>query len=162
MAQIFDPSNLMSLVNQSGAPPLTLYDMLGGEATLSAVIDGVYQRMFQDPALAFFVRGHDIEEAKDFQLEFFGMILVHGLPPDTENMVDALKDKLSRLFVLGLNEQHFDVITGYVVLTLQSFNVNRLTVIEVVRTFRPLRQIFEEGAAEARNRHVGARRSLTL
>ena len=43
---------------------------------------------------------------------------------------------------MGLNEWDFDVMIGHPVLTLESFGVTRLMILEIVRTFMPLRKVF--------------------
>lgn len=149
-------------MNPNEADRLTLYDVLGGEDVIHATIEAVYRRIYDDFIFAFFIRGQDLEAAKDFMLELFSMLLLHGLPEDGEAMEENLAERLGRCFALGLDEQHFDLLQGHVVLALQSLGVNRLTVVEVVRTLLPLRKIFENGAIKARSRHLSARRSLSL
>lgn len=139
---------------------LTLYDVIGGEDVLEAAVHAVYRRLLDDYLLAYFIRGQDLEEAKDFVVELFSMIFIHGLPEDNSPMEHDLIERIGRLFDLGMDEQHFDQIKGHTVLVLQSMSINRLTIVEVVRTLAPLRVIFENGARRARSRHAGARSSL--
>jgi len=53
---------------------------------------------------------------------------------------------------MGLNEWDFDVMIGHPVLTLESFGVTRLTILEIVRTFMPLRKVFAAGVKRFRDR----------
>ena len=143
-------------------PQLCLYDILGGDEVVSAIIDAVYERMIEDRTLlswCYFL-GPNSPVSKNFQLEFFSLILIHGLPSDALKMETALIGRLEYLFTLGLNERSFDVIIGHLVLTLESFRVTRLVIIEVVRTFMPLRRVFEAGAFQASSRQNNARWSV--
>jgi truncated hemoglobin YjbI len=144
-------------------PQLSLYDILGGDDVVSAIIDAVYERMNKDRTLSwcYFLR-QNTPASKNFQLEFFSLILIHGLPSDTLKMETALITRLEHLFTLGLNEQTFDVMIGHLVLTLESFQVTRLVVIEVVRTFMPFRKVFEAGSFHALSRQNMARRSVYM
>lgn len=101
--------------------------------------------------------GPDTEAAKDFQIEFFSMILIHGLSSGTHKMDEALVDQLERLFTMGLNQWKFDVMIGHLVLTLQSFGFTRLMIREIVRTFMPLCKVFAAGAVQASSRQATAR-----
>lgn len=141
---------------------LTLYDVLGGETTIQAAIDVIYGRTLSDDKLAFYVRGLDLEETVDFQLELFSMIFIHGMPEDSEAMEQDLTERLGSLFTLGLDARHFYLLQGHAVLALESLGINRLTIVETIRAIGPLRKIFENGAKKAKSRHASARRSLTL
>lgn len=143
-------------------PRLCLYDILGGDEIVSAIIDAVYERMIEDRTLlswCYFL-GHNTSVSKNFQLEFFSLILIHGLPSDSLKVETALIGRLKHLFTLGLNERSFDVMIGHLVLTLESFRVTRLVIIEVVRTFMPLRRVFEAGSFQASSRQNNARWSV--
>ena len=148
-------------MKQDTLPQLSLYDILGGDDVVSAIIDAVYERMNKDRTLSwcYFLR-QNTPASKHFQLEFFSLILIHGLPSDTLKMETALITRLEHLFTLGLNEQTFDVMIGHLVLTLESFQVTRLVIIEVVRTFMPFRKVFEAGSFHASSRQNNARWSV--
>jgi hypothetical protein len=87
---------------------------------------------------------------------------IKGIPKDTSKVDEAIVDQLQRLFILGLNEQHFDLTMGHLVLTLESFCANRVMVVEVARNLIPLRTAFVYGAKKAWSRQAGARFSLSL
>lgn len=140
---------------------LCLYDMLGGETALKFLIDAAFSRMVEDSILGFLLGGIDIGSARDYLIEFFAMILIHGLPSDTTDMDGEVFQHLEGLFTLGLSERHFDLMIGYVVLTLQHHGVNRLTIVEIVRAISPLRRLITLGVHEASQRQARARRSLS-
>mmetsp|Transcript_11632 Transcript_11632/g.19346 ORF Transcript_11632/g.19346 Transcript_11632/m.19346 type:complete len:137 (+) Transcript_11632:2-412(+) len=136
--------------------------MLGGEPIIEAAVEEVSRRMVRDICLKFFVHKQDLAAGKDDIVQFFTVALTHGIPSDTSKIDEAIVDQLQRLFILGLKEHHFDLILGHLVLTLESFGVNRSMVVEVARNIIPLRTAFVNGAKQARSRQAGARFSLTL
>lgn len=141
---------------------LNLYRLLGGEATIRAAIQVVARRMLTDSCLAFFVVRQDFAASQESLVAFFGSALTYGIPEDTSLIDEAVADQLQRLFTMGLTEQHFDLIIGHLILTLDSFGVHRSVSVEVVRVLRPLRQSFQVGSRQARSRHISARFSLNL
>ena len=148
-------------MQQDKLPQLCLHDILGGNDAVAAIIDAVYQRMMKDRTLSWcYFLGQNTAASKNFQLEFFSLILIHGLPSDSLKMETALIGRLEHLFTLGLSERTFDVMIGHLVLTLESFRVTRLVIIEVVRTFMPLRKVFEAGSLHASCRQNNARWSV--
>lgn len=46
---------------------MSLYDRLGGEAAINAVVDGMYSKIFTDPELIDFFRKTDKEHQKEMQ-----------------------------------------------------------------------------------------------
>ena len=48
----------------------TLYERLGGEAAIHAVVEGMYQKIFPDEMLSDFFRKTDKEKQKQAQFEF--------------------------------------------------------------------------------------------
>jgi truncated hemoglobin YjbI len=144
------------------AQQLNLYEMLGGAPIIEAAVEEVSRRMVNDTCLRFFANKQDLASGKDYLTQFFTIALIHGIPKDTSKVDEAIVDKMQRLFILGLNEQHFDLTLGHLVLTLESFGVNRSMVIEVARNLIPLRTAFVDGAKKARSRQAGARFSLSL
>lgn len=53
----------------------TLYDRLGGEEAIAAVIDVFYRRVFADPRLSPFFEGVPLERLQTMQREFFAAAL---------------------------------------------------------------------------------------
>jgi truncated hemoglobin YjbI len=48
-----------------------IYDSIGGEPALAAVVDDLYQRVTADPELAGFFAGTNMAKLKGRQVEFF-------------------------------------------------------------------------------------------
>lgn len=98
--------------------PLSLFKMLGGELIIATVVVEVSRRMVIDTSLKFLVHKQELVAGKDYLVQFFSAALTHGIPSDTSKVDEAIVDQLQRQFNLGLNEQHFDLILGHLVLTL--------------------------------------------
>jgi hemoglobin len=56
--------------------------------------------------------------------------------------------KHQKLFFMGLNETHFDMVAGHLVTALQELQVRKALIDEVVAIIGPLRAVFEEGAKQ--------------
>lgn len=140
---------------------LCLYDMIGGERALESIIDVAFARMVDDSNLSYFLGGINFESAKDYLIEFFTIILKHGLPSDTTNMDMEVFQHLEGIFTLGFAESHFDLMIGHLVLTLEHFAVTRLTIVEIVRNISPLRRLITLGVHEVSQRQARARRALS-
>jgi hemoglobin len=48
----------------------TLYEKLGGQGAIQAVVDGMYVKIFSDPDLTDFFRKTDKQKQKDMQFAF--------------------------------------------------------------------------------------------
>lgn len=53
--------------------PLSLYERIGGETTISALIPAFYERVLQDPELAPFFTHAPLDKLHAMQREFFSM-----------------------------------------------------------------------------------------
>mmetsp|Transcript_238 Transcript_238/g.636 ORF Transcript_238/g.636 Transcript_238/m.636 type:complete len:354 (-) Transcript_238:1726-2787(-) len=71
--------------------------------------------------------------------------------PKSINVEDFMYDKHRRLFLEGLNETHFDLVAGHFVATLEKLGVPADQIKEATDIVLPLRPIFEQGAAKAKN-----------
>lgn len=120
--------------------------------------------MINDSCLSYFLNQQDLRASQDLFTAFFSTTLKkknHGVDISTI-FEETIIDQLKRLFLLGFNGQHYDIILGHLVLTLDSFGIHRELVIEVARAVRPLRTICELGAKRARSIQGKSRLSLTL
>lgn len=166
----YEPSSYNYAMHAHPEPPqqqqpdkeLNLHKLLGGESTIRAAIQTVTRRMLGDSCLAFFIVRQDFAAAQDYLVDFFSSVLTHGIPEDTSLIDEAVAEHLKRLFTMGLTVQHFDLMLGHLILTLDSFGVHRSVSVEVVRAIRPLRNSCELGAKQAKSRQVSARFSLVL
>jgi hemoglobin len=122
-----------------------LLDRMGGDAALDAAVDGFYDRVLADKKLKAFFKGADVNKLKNHQRRFLKMAFTKI--PSTYNVPKIMLDKHQKLFEIGLNENHFDIVAGHLVDTLLSLGVTQDCVDEAVSIVGPLRSVFEEGAA---------------
>ena len=110
----------------------SLYERLGGEAAINAVVDGMYVKIFADPELEDFFRKTDKEHQKDMQRKF--LTLATGGPSnyDGKNMKDAHKGR-------GIANKEFDLVFGHVVSTMVELGVSQELIGEVGALLEPLR-----------------------
>src|SRR5215831_18844360 len=59
----------------AAAGEATIYDLIGGETALTAVVDDFYVRVLADPQLASFFAGVNMQKLKGRQVEFFAAAL---------------------------------------------------------------------------------------
>jgi hemoglobin len=133
----------------AAAPPTSVYllDRMGGDAALDAAVEGFYDRILVDPKLErFFINKGttDIAKLKTHQRRFLKMAFTKI--PSTYNVTKVMLDKHERLFAMGLNAQHFDLVAGHLVATLVSLGVSQDCIDEAVAIVSPLRSVFEQGA----------------
>lgn len=126
----------------------TLLARIGGDDALKAAVEGFYERLVHDAALAHFFEGTDLKFLKRHQVNFM-RIAFTGIPPGMD-VPKLIKDKHTQLFARGLDETHFDLVAGHLVAQLQSMGVAAPLVEEVVEVVGPLRSVFEQGALEQR------------
>ena len=123
----------------------TLLNRLGGEAAVKSVVDEFYDRLLEDESIAFFFEGIEMPLLKLHQYEFF-TIAFTGFPEGID-VGEILIEAHRTLFqVLGLNEEHFDIIAGHLVATLANHSVPQELIDEIVGVVAPLRAAFELGA----------------
>jgi hemoglobin len=126
----------------------TLLDRLGGNDAVKAAVDGLYQRLLDDPETSPFFETTDMARLKQHQLAF--MKVAFSQIPEGLDVLGMMKDKHARLFrEMGLNEKHFDLVAGHFVDTLQSLSVSQELIDAAVGVIGPLRVAFEDGAKNA-------------
>ena len=86
----------------------TLYERLGGEAAIRAVVERMYTKIFPDPQLSDFFRKTDKEAQKQAQFEFITQVtggpqIYHG------------KDMKAAHAGRGITSAEFDLVVKYVV-----------------------------------------------
>ena len=114
-------------------------------AALMATLDIFYDRLVNDERMAPFFQGISITRLKVHQKKFLTMAFTE-IPTDMD-VAAYMVDKHARLFQeQGLNGQHFDVVAGHLVASLQQLDVPKHLIDEVVEIVGPLRVIFSEEA----------------
>jgi hemoglobin len=125
-----------------------LLDRLGGDAALEAAVDQFYARVVVDPKLSHFFEGSDLAFLKSHQRKF--MKIAFTKIPDTLDVPKFILDKHERLFAMGLEAEHFDLVAGHLIATFQALQVKQPLIDEAVAIVGPLRVAFEEGARKAK------------
>jgi hemoglobin len=110
---------------------VTIYDQIGGQEALIAVVDDFYQRVLADDQLAGFFAGSNMSRLKGKQVEFFagalgGPQLYSGL-----SMRDAHRGR-------GIGVEHFTLVAGYLSDALAAAGVPDDIVGQIIGAIAPL------------------------
>ena len=81
--------------------------------------------------------------------------------PKSFDLADLLLKRHVPIFDQGLDERHFDMVAEHFTATLQEMDVDGALIEEALGVVMPLRDVFEEGARQARERRKGARMRRT-
>jgi len=135
-----------------------LLDRIGGEPALTAAVDEFYSRLIADEKLSKFFEGIDLDKLKSHQRKFLRIALTKI--PASLDVEKFMYDKHKKLFLDGLNEEHFDIVAGHFVGTLQSLGVPQPLIDEAVGIIGPLRGVFESGASKAKEEEKESEASL--
>jgi hemoglobin len=85
---------------------MTIYDRIGGEEALVAVVDDFYVRVLEDPDLAAYFAGANMNRLKGRQVEFFAAALGGPDHYDGLSMKQAHRGR-------GITQDHFDRVAGH-------------------------------------------------
>jgi len=58
-------------MDPSAPSPLTIYERIGGAATIESLVDSFYEKVLADPELAFYFKNVPMEKQRNIQKEFF-------------------------------------------------------------------------------------------
>ncbi|MEM9834361.1 MAG: group 1 truncated hemoglobin [Bacteroidota bacterium] len=97
----------------------TLFEKIGGMATVNAAVEIFYTKVLADDAINYFFRWTDMMSQHAKQKVFLAMVF--GGP--TKHNGKSLRDAHAHLVERGLNESHFNAVVGHLVSTLQELNV---------------------------------------
>ena len=109
----------------------TIYDAIGGDTALVAVVDDFYGRVLADPDLAGFFAGTSMPRLKGRQVEFLAAALGGPLPYTGASIRDAHRGR-------GIAQRHFDLVAGHLVASLVAAGVPDATVAQIVVAVTPL------------------------
>lgn len=108
-----------------------IYDSIGGEAALVAVVDDLYDRILADPRLSGFFAGAPMSRLKGKQVEFFGEVLGGPMTYQGASMRQAHVGR-------GIRLEHFELVAGHLSDSLRSAGVPEPTVAEIIGMVAPL------------------------
>jgi hemoglobin len=117
---------------------LSLYDTIGGEAALTAVVDDFYVRVLNDPELAGFFAGTNMNHLKGRQVEFFAEALGGPVTYSGASMHDAHVGR-------GIGQRHFDLVAGHLVGSLASAGVGEGEIKQIIAAIAPLAEDIVSG-----------------
>lgn len=110
---------------------MTLYERLGGEPAITAVVDHMYVHIFADPDLEDFFRKTDKEHQKEMQRQFLTYATGGCAEYTGKNMKDAHRGR-------GINRDDFMRVAGHVITAMKELDVPQPLQDEVVALLLPL------------------------
>jgi hemoglobin len=109
----------------------TIFDAIGGEPALVAVVGDFYDRVLADPDLKDFFAGTSMTRLMGRQVEFFAAALGGPVTYSGASMHDAHRGR-------GIEQRHFDLVAGHLVASLTEAGVPGETVETIVGAIAPL------------------------
>ena len=135
--------------NDEAPEKASLLVRLGGGETLKVAVEEFYYKLLCDDDLLEFFDGVDTDLLKAHQHSFLSLVFTMRLTSENLTRVTAKVTKAhERLWPMGLNERHFDLVVSHLVHTLLELGVPQDLVDEVVSIVGPLRGIFETNAVQ--------------
>src|ERR1700689_4458157 len=112
----------------------TIYEAIGGDTALVAVVDDFYGRVLADPDLAGFFAGTNMTRLKGRQVEFFAAALGGPLPYTGAAMGGAQRGR-------AIAQRQFHLVAGPLVASLVAPGVQDATVTQIVAAIAPLASV---------------------
>ncbi|GAX15632.1 hypothetical protein FisN_3Hh104 [Fistulifera solaris] len=129
---------------------------LGGKQVLNAAVDRFYDRLLQDPELQRFFHGNNISVLKWHQFNFMSIAFT-TMPKDLD-VEHLVLNKHAKLFEMGLNESHFDLMMKHLRSTFEELDIDKALIQEAVQVLTPMRSLFEQGGKAANLREENWRK----
>lgn len=119
---------------------MSIYDEIGGAASVSAAVDDFYRRVLDDPALGPYFTGTDVKRLKGHQRAFIAAAIGGPEPYLGRNMAEAHAQ-------LEITPADFDRVVGHLVDTLAGLGVPDATIGAIGETLAPLKSQIAPGQA---------------
>lgn len=110
---------------------MSIYESIGGDEALAAVVDDLYERILADDALRSFFVGVRLDRLKGRQVEFFAQAL--GGPAVYQG--GAMKDVH---LGLGIERAHFERVVEHLAASLAAAGVPEAVIAEIAAVLAPL------------------------
>ncbi|MFU8868210.1 group I truncated hemoglobin [Natronococcus sp.] len=113
--------------------PETLYERLGGQDAIGAVVDEFYDRVLEDERVAYYFEDVDMQKQRAHQTQFISSVTGGPVEYSGAEMEAAHEG-------MGITPTEFDAIATHLDETLASFDVDdedRRAVMEAVASYRP-------------------------
>jgi hemoglobin len=111
---------------------MSLYERLGGEPAIQAVVDGMYGKIFNDPELEYLFKKTDNMRQKEMQKHFLTMATGGPNEYHGKDMAKAHKGR-------GIGNKEFDIVCAHVISTMKELGVSEALIDEVCALLIPLR-----------------------
>jgi hemoglobin len=115
----------------SAASEVSIFEEIGGEPALVAVVDDFYERVLADPQLAGFFAGTNMPKLKGRQVEFFAAALGG---PDIYQGASMRQVHAGR----GISQADFDQVAYHLTGALDAAGVSAATVKQIAEAIIPL------------------------
>ena len=109
----------------------SIYEQIGGQEALIAVVDDFYDRVLADPGLSGYFTGSNLNRLKGKQVEFFAAALGGPDYYDGQNMKDAHRGR-------GIDQAAFDRVVQLLSDSLLDAGVPEITAKEIIESIAPL------------------------
>ena len=123
----------------------SLLHRLGGEENRELTILQFYKLIKEDPQLDPFFADTDIKLLRAHQKRF--MIVAFTHIPEDFDVASFIVQRHYRLFQMGLNETHFDLVANHLVTALRQMWVEQEEINEVLAILGPFREVFQKTAS---------------
>lgn len=110
---------------------MSIYDAIGGASSVSIAVDKFYGRVLDDPQLAPFFEGVDMDRLKSHQRSFIAAAI--GGPEVYQG-----RDMGAAHANLGISDSDFEAVVGHLVATLAELGVPDDVIGEIGATLAPL------------------------
>ncbi|WAL64417.1 group 1 truncated hemoglobin [Amycolatopsis cynarae] len=118
----------------------SIYEQIGGQEALIAVVDDFYERVLADPELAVFFTGSNMSRLKGKQVEFFAAALGGPEPYTGLSMKDVHRGR-------GIGRHEFDLVAKYLTESLIAAGVPQDLVDAIIGAVAPLSSEIVSSAA---------------
>ena len=118
-------------LTMSTSAATSIYDSIGGEPALVAVVDDLYRRVTADPELAGFFAGTNMAKLKGRQVEFFAGALGGPQTYTGATMREAHRGR-------GIGQEHFNLVAGHLIAALGAADVPDKTINDITGLLGPL------------------------
>jgi hemoglobin len=115
----------------AAAGEVTIYELIGGESALTAVVDDFYMRVLADPQLSGFFAGVNMPKLKGRQVEFFAAALGGPNFYQGASMREAHAGR-------GISQADFDKVAVHLTTALTAAGVPAETVAQIAGSVTPL------------------------
>ncbi|KOT98790.1 MULTISPECIES: group I truncated hemoglobin [Streptomyces] len=116
----------------SGAPSPTLFEQLGGEDAVGAVVDIFYDKVLGDPDLQPYFTGVDLDRLKQHQRRFIGQALGATRPYSGRSMRKAHEH-------LAITDDAFGKVVDHLAGALTEAGVDEATIGTIAQALLPLK-----------------------